>query len=133
MIAIEPAEPETIYVPYYDPAVVYGAWPYVDTPPYYFPWPGYIARGVIATGLAFGAGYALGRWTSGGNYWGGSVNWGNNNININRPININNARVNHFEHNPAHRHGVKYPQQLAAEIRQSSRRRRQPASRFPRP
>ena len=112
VIAIEPAEPETIYVPYYDPAVVYGAWPYSDYPPYYFPWPGYIARGVIATGIAFGAGYALGRWTSGGNYWGGSVNWGNNNININRPININNARVNHFEHNPAHRHGVKYPQNL---------------------
>ena len=27
-IAIEPAEPKTVYVPYYDPAVVYGAWPY---------------------------------------------------------------------------------------------------------
>jgi hypothetical protein len=26
-IAIEPATPETLYVPYYDPAVVYGDWP----------------------------------------------------------------------------------------------------------
>src|SRR6185436_9783396 len=33
IIVIEPADPETIYVPYYDPAVVYGAWPYVDLPP----------------------------------------------------------------------------------------------------
>ena len=69
-------------------------------PPYFFPWPGYIARGIIAAGIAFGAGYALGRWTSGGNYWGGSFNWGNNNININRPININNARVNSFRAQP---------------------------------
>jgi hypothetical protein len=113
IITIEPADPETIYVPYYDPAVVYGVWPYLDYPAYYFPWPGYIARGVIAAGIAFGGAYALGRWTSGGNYWGGSVNWGNNNININRPINIGDRdRVQRFSHNPAHRHGVKYPQQL---------------------
>ena len=111
LIVIEPAEPETIYVPYYDPAVVYGAWPFAAYPPYFFPWPGYIGRGIIAAGIGFGAGYALGRWTSGGNYWGGSFNWGNNNININRPVNINNARVTNFDHNPAHRHGVKYRDQ----------------------
>ena len=85
VIAIEPTDPGTVYVPYYDPGVVYGGWPYPAYPPYYWPAPGYIAAGVIATGLAFGAGYALGRWASGGNYWGGSVNWNNNNININRP------------------------------------------------
>jgi hypothetical protein len=87
VIAIEPTEPDTVYVPYYDPAVVYGDWPYSDYPPYYFPPPGYISAGIIATGIAFGVGYALRRWASGGNYWGGSVNWGGNNININRPIN----------------------------------------------
>jgi len=74
-IAIEPTDPETIYVPYYDPGVVYGAWDYPAYPPYYFGYPGYIAGGVIAGGLAFGAGYALGRWASGGNYWGGGVGW----------------------------------------------------------
>ena len=87
VIAIEPTDPSTVYVPYYDPGVVYGGWPYPEYPPYYWPAPGYIGAGVIATGLAFGAGYALGRWASGGNYWGGSVNWNNNNINIDRPIN----------------------------------------------
>jgi Protein of unknown function (DUF3300)/Chaperone of endosialidase len=81
IIAIEPTDPGTVYVPYYNPAVVYGGWPYPAYPPYYFPPPGYIAAGIIATGLAFGAGYALGRWASGG-YWGGSMNWNNNNINI---------------------------------------------------
>ena len=108
VIVIEPTTPDTIYVPYYDPAVVYGAWPYPAYPPYYFPAPGYIAGGIIATGIAFGAGYALGRWTSGGNYWGGSVNWGGSNININRPIDINRTKINHFSHKPEHRHGVKY-------------------------
>ncbi len=33
---IEPIEPETVYVPVYDPQVVYGAWPYPDEPPYYW-------------------------------------------------------------------------------------------------
>jgi hypothetical protein len=84
VIAIAPTDPDTVYVPYYDPAVVYGQWPYPAYPPYYWPPPGYIAGGLIATGLAFGAGYALGRWASGG-YWGGNVNWNNNNITINRP------------------------------------------------
>jgi Protein of unknown function (DUF3300)/Chaperone of endosialidase len=85
VIAIAPTDPDTVYVPYYDPSVVYGDWPYPDYPPYYWPAPGYIGAGLLATGLAFGAGYALGRWASGGNYWGGGFNWNNNNINIGRP------------------------------------------------
>ena len=39
VIVIEPTDPETVYVPYYDPAVVYGAWPYPAYPPYYWPTP----------------------------------------------------------------------------------------------
>jgi hypothetical protein len=112
VIVIEPAVPDTVYVPYYDPAVVYGAWPYAAYPPYYFPPPyGYVGGAVLATGIAFGAGYALGRWTSGGNYWGGGMNWGNRNINVNRPININTGNINvgnNWQHNSQHRQGVKY-------------------------
>jgi hypothetical protein len=107
VIVIQPTNPETIHVPYYNPAVVYGGWPYPAYPPYAWPAPGYVAAGVVATGLAFGAGYALGRWTSGGNYWGGGMNWGNNNVVVNRPVNINNVG-NNWQHNPTHRHGVKY-------------------------
>jgi hypothetical protein len=46
VIAIEPTDPETIYVPYYDPAVVYGAWPYPEYPPYYWVIPDISARGL---------------------------------------------------------------------------------------
>jgi hypothetical protein len=88
VIAIEPTNPDTLYVPYYDPGVVYGAWHYPDYPPYYWPPPPYIGYGLLAAGLAFGAGYALGNWWSGG-YWGGNINWsgGGNNINITPPGN----------------------------------------------
>ena len=88
IIAIQPTDPDTVYVPYYDPAVVYGAWPYPDYPPYYWPPPPYIGYGLLGAGLAFGAGYALGNWWSGG-YWGGNINWsgGGNNINISPPGN----------------------------------------------
>jgi len=84
VISIEPAVPDQVYVPYYDPAVVYGDWPYADYPPYYFEPPYYIGTGLLAAGLAFGAGYALGNW---GGWWNGGVNWsgGGNNIIINRP------------------------------------------------
>lgn len=111
VIVIAPTDPSTIYVPYYNPAVVYGAWPYPAYPPYYWPAPGYIAAGVVATGLAFGAGYALGRWASGGYGWGGGFNWGGGNINVNRPVNVNNINVgsnNNWTHNSVHRQGVRY-------------------------
>jgi hypothetical protein len=111
VISIEPAVPDTLYVPYYEPQVVYGDWPYADYPayPYYWGYPGYIAAGVIATGLAFGGAYALGRWASGGfwgsgGYWGGSrINWAGGAINVNRG-----AHVEHWRHDPTHRQGARY-------------------------
>src|SRR6476646_6064827 len=109
-IAIEPTDPQTIYVPYYDPAVVYGAWPYPDYSPYYFPPPpGYYAGGAITAGIAFGSAVAIGHAI-----WG-NCDWGRRNINVaNRNVNINNldrSNINNFnkwEHNADHRHGVKY-------------------------
>ena len=103
-IVIQPGVADQVYVPYYDPATVYGSWPYAEYPPYYFGYPSYIGAGVIAAGLAFGAAYAIGRW---GNYWGGRANWGNNNFFINRSNNINNIG-NNWQHNPVHRQGVRY-------------------------
>src|SRR5882672_8448118 len=102
VVVIEPAEPGTMYVPYYEPAAVYGDWPYAEYPPYYFGYPSYIGAGVIAAGLAFGTAWAIGRW---GNYWGGGCNWGNRNVYINhRTTNIGNG----WQHNAAHRQGVRY-------------------------
>jgi hypothetical protein len=98
-IVIEPTDPNTMYVPYYEPATVYGAWPYADYPPYYFGYPSYIGAGVVAAGIAFGTAWAIGRW---GNYWGGGCNWGNRNVYVNH------RTTNVWQHNAAHRQGVRY-------------------------
>jgi len=116
VIAIEPTQPDTMYVPYYDPGVVYGDWPYSDYPAYSFGYyPPYIGAGAIASGLAWGAaGWALGRWGTGGNYWGGNINWNNNNINVNRPQ-VNPLGGNNWQHNAAHRQGVRYNNSTVAQ------------------
>src|SRR5690349_1900917 len=99
VIVIESTDPNTMYVPYYEPATVYGAWPYTDYPPYYFGYPSYIGAGVVAAGIAFGTAWAIGRW---GNYWGGGCNWGNRNVYVNH------RTTNVWQHNAAHRQGVRY-------------------------
>jgi hypothetical protein len=120
VIKIESPSPQVVYVPTYNPTVVYGAWPYPAYPPY--PWypPGY-AFG--ASMLAFGTGVALGAaW---GYAWGGA-NWGrgdvdvdiNRNTNFNTNINREQYKQNlqargqreggSFQHDPSHRKGVGY-------------------------
>ncbi len=43
LIIIEPANPQVVYVPYYDPLVVYGTWGWRAYPPVsWAPWPGYV-------------------------------------------------------------------------------------------
>ena len=121
-VVIEQASDDTVYVPAYDPAVAFGAWPYAEYPAYYWGYPddwGYgISAGFLARGLWFGAGYGLGRWASGSWGWGGRVNWGNGNIirnwpratpfNLANANNIGNRAGNIWQHNPAHRQGVRY-------------------------
>ncbi len=72
VIKIEPANPQVVYVPTYNPTVVYGAWPYPAYPPYY-PYPaGYAFAGAavgFATGIALGAAMG-GAWGWGGCNWG---------------------------------------------------------------
>jgi hypothetical protein len=117
IIKIEPASPQVIYVPAYNPTVVYGAWPYPAYPPYYYYPPGYVAT---ATAFSFMAGAAVGAaWGyAWGNcdYHGGNVKYNyNQNVTINNNINRNvyanqlpaNAQGN-WQHNPANRKGVPY-------------------------
>ena len=53
-ITVEPANPNVVYVPVYDPTVVYGAWPYPDLPPYYFPPPGFVSGPPVWPGFWWG-------------------------------------------------------------------------------
>ena len=48
---LEPSSSSELYVPYYEPAVVYGGLPYPDYAPYYFPPPHcYVPGAALATG-----------------------------------------------------------------------------------
>ncbi|MDQ8730194.1 DUF3300 domain-containing protein [Bradyrhizobium sp. LHD-71] len=104
-IAVAPAQPQTIHVPYYDPAVVYGAWPHPAYPPYVFEPPGDLAA-AVGRGVAFATGAGVGAWAVESTPWGGSFNWGGNNIYVRN--NISKASRDTWVHNPEHRRGVRY-------------------------
>jgi hypothetical protein len=119
VIVIEQSNPEVIYVPSYDPVVVYGS-PVYPYPPIYYPPAGYYAGAAIG----FGVGVAMGAFWGGGG-WGWRPGWGNNDINVNvnnnfnRNANINrNASVrggrNSWQHNPTHRGGTPYRDRATA-------------------
>ena len=88
VIVIQPSNPEVIYVPSYNPTVVYGA-PVYPYPPIVYPPVGYYAAGMA---LSFGVGMMVGAaWGGGG--WG--CGWGNNNVNINVNNNfVKNSNIN---------------------------------------
>jgi hypothetical protein len=104
IIKIEQPDPQTVYVPTYNPATVYGSWWYPYPPPYYYYPPGY----AYGAGLAFASGVFWGAAIAGG------IGWGNNEININRNTNINTGNRNNiqggnkWQHNPEHRKGAAY-------------------------
>jgi hypothetical protein len=109
-IIIEPANPEVVYVPTYDPMVVYGTWPYPYYPPYYWYPPGYAAGAAL---IGFTAGIIVG-----GALWGNCI-WakGSVDIDINRFNNFNRSNIanREWKHNPAHRGAVPYGDRGAAQ------------------
>jgi hypothetical protein len=120
MIVVEPADPQVIYVPAYDPWWVYGPWWWPAYPPFvvYPFYPGV----VIAPGFIwFGVGIFVGAfWCTAWGHW----NWHNHTVfvNANRSININRAhisgagfRTEAWRHDPFHRRGVLYRDQVTRE------------------
>jgi hypothetical protein len=82
-IVIESASPQVVYVPVYNPTVVYGTWWYPAYPPYYYYPPGYAVAS--ASVISFGVGVACGAaW---GYAWG-SVNWSRNQVYVNPAQNV---------------------------------------------
>jgi hypothetical protein len=129
VVVIEQAQPQVIYVPSYNPVVVYGP-PVYPYPPIVYPPAGAYVAGMA---ISFGVGLAMGAAWGGG--WGWGCGWGghnditiNNNNNFNRNTNINGgnrvnggggnrpsqqpgrggAGGNQWQHNPQHRGGTPY-------------------------
>ena len=107
IIIIQPANPQVVYVPAYNPTVVYGSWWYPAYPPY----PLYAFPPGRAL-LRFGAGVAIGAAWHGNNY---HSNWQGGNVNVNKNVNVNRtgggAGAEQWKHNPQHRQGVPYRDQ----------------------
>lgn len=109
-IVIAPANPAVVYVPYYNPWVVYGG-PLVAWPGYYVPAPPFGVALGVGLAIGFGVGIAIGGW----NHWGWGwhswgVGWGNHavfyqhNTYISRSVTVvNHGYYGRFDRNPAAR------------------------------
>lgn len=131
IIKIEPANPEVVYVPSYNPSTVYGSWPNSAYPPVYLPPP---PGEQFTDSFVKGFGYSLGVATTWAlfssidwdhhdddyyhhddDYHHGGYQHNGDNININvnnfNHITGQNLPGNHvnWQHNPAYRGNVPYP------------------------
>src|SRR5436190_8573624 len=118
VIVVEQANPEAVYVPSYDPEVVYGAAP-AEYPYYPYSYPGYQPGRALAWGTAIAVG---GVWAN--NNWG-NCDWDDGNVTINNNNNFNknyNKNVNKtgtgqgnsWQHNPQHRGNAPYANKQTA-------------------
>jgi hypothetical protein len=111
VIVVQPADPEIIYVPSYNPTYVYPPPVYPYPPVYYPPYNPGGAFVAFSVGVMWGAAI-----------WGGSCchcGWGHNDVNININNNFNrNSNVNlnggNWQHNSAHRGGTPYANRATA-------------------
>ena len=111
IVRIEPSDPQVVYVPSYNPTVVYGGWSAPAYPPTYWPpYPAYYPGAALASGFAWGVGIAA----AGAIF--GNCNWNNNdvNINVNKAANIDRnfdrtkVEGGKWQHDAGHRQGVAY-------------------------
>lgn len=136
VIVVEPANPEVVYVPYYDPTVVYGSWWWPAPPVYWAPWGGYHPplQGFF---LSWGIGIPV---ISG--FFFGAFDWP---VHHTRVVNVHTYYYNRtvvrnvntapgvWQHDPAHRRGAPYRdagvrQRFVTEGAQLNPRAAQPAA-----
>lgn len=111
VIVIDSGAPGVVYVPYYNPVVVYGPWWWPAYPPVYWaPWPGYYVPSAHV-GITWSVGIGVGV-----NFFFGVWDWPHRYIRIvdahpfyyhrfdRRPLPPKKIWV----HDPVHRHGVPY-------------------------
>lgn len=126
IIKIESADPQVVYIPTYNPTIVYGTWPNVSYPPVYLPPP---PGQQFTDSLVRGFGYSLGvattyalfshiDWDDDDDYHhhghgnGYYRNGDNININVDNYNRISGERLSQsnrvWSHNPAYRDNVPY-------------------------
>jgi len=119
-IVIEPAQPQVVYVPVYNPTIIYGPWwapayrPWYWYPPPIWGYPPAPPWWGVTAGFFWGSAWVVHR-----SYWGWArPNWTSNNVNINVTNNYWASRPQYaqrypngtgtWSHVPEHRKGVAY-------------------------
>jgi Protein of unknown function (DUF3300)/Caspase domain len=105
-IVIEPIDSGIIYVPIYDPFLVYGVWVYPGYRPFFWHPQGYVVAGPIGFGAPFVVGAAL--WAH--------FNWESRHVErdilnynkFNHTNIVNNAANQTWQHDPLHRGNIPY-------------------------
>ncbi|MFZ0889999.1 MAG: DUF3300 domain-containing protein [Candidatus Binataceae bacterium] len=99
MLIVEPANPAVVFVPCYNPVLVYGGWPWPGYPPYFWPCGGF-------AGIGFPVVYPLWGWY----HW----HWRHHRLHIDvdrfNEINVRRPPVTSdvWRHDSIHRDGVPY-------------------------
>ncbi len=117
-IAIQPTDPQVVYVPSYNPAYIWGPPVYGYYPPLYYP--------AVGFGFGFLPGISIGAYFGGFGLWGGygwgwGPNWFGGNIIVNNNF-FHRYGFHEFHgpgggvwaHNPEHRLGVPYANRAVA-------------------
>lgn len=105
-ISITSPNPQVVYVPYYDPTVIYGPWWWPAYPPVFWrPWPGYVVGPGLGIGYVWGPGI-----TVGAGFFFGAFDWPHRQVTV---VTVNNVYYHNttprlWTHDPVHRRGVPY-------------------------
>ena len=149
VILVEPVNPQLVYVPYYDPTVIYGAWWWPAPPVYWRPWAGYAPARVrpgVSVGLYWGSGVRISL-----GFFFGRPDWQRRSVNVvhvnnyyyNNAVVVNRSGPAHpqagpgpWRHDPSRRGSIPYRdpavrQQFAGQQRQAVEQRRDDARREP--
>ncbi|HKU71403.1 MAG TPA: DUF3300 domain-containing protein [Burkholderiales bacterium] len=125
-ITIDPPAPQIVYVPYYDPTVVYGAWWWPAYPPVYWAPPAYYVGPAYRPGFYWGSGIAISA-----TFFFGHTDWRHrrvtvvnnqvNNVTVNRTVVNNRTVISNaparsrvaWQPDPAHRRGAPFHREAA--------------------
>jgi hypothetical protein len=122
VVVIQPANPEVMYVPFYDPVVIWGR-PLYPYPVLWYP-PVFVGRRVLSFGPGVVIAASSGGW-GGWGAWGWGPNWIGRTVIVNnnffyrygfrRPaVTIAGIAPGVWVHDPLHRWGVPYPYRQTA-------------------
>jgi hypothetical protein len=127
VIEIQPASPEVIYVPQYDPAYIWGPPVFFPYPRWYYPHPGIalIGGGFFGFGVGISMGLYFGGGWGGWGGWGWHPGWGSHTVIVNNTFihrnNFNTTRItnvhgtSNWSHDSFHRQGVPYSNRSVAQ------------------